>query len=124
MVAGKERNQADAQLTPMEDPSHIEAVLKAIEEYDILDSDAWNKLDEISSQTQIESIEPDPDGLFEEPDGHFQAVGSIYVTLNYGGKRDATSMSDSYPFHAFGRLADDGSASVERIEVDTSSFYE
>jgi hypothetical protein len=125
MTAEKEPSHVDAQLTPIEDPLRVEAVLKAIEEYDIiLDSDALSKLDEISSQTQIESIEPDPDGLFEEPDGHFQAVGSIYVTLNYGGKRDAASMSDSYPFHAFGRLAEDGSASVERIEVDTSSFYE
>lgn len=124
MTAEEQSRRVDAQLTPIKNPGRIEAILKAIEEYDIAVSDAWNKLDEISSQTQVESIEPDPDGLFEEPDGRFQAVGSIYVTLNYGGRRDATSMSDSYPFHAFGHLGDDGSASVDRMEVDTSSFYE
>jgi hypothetical protein len=123
MAAGNKHSQADAQLTPMENPRHIEAVLSALEDYDISNSDAWDKLDEISSHTEIENIEPNLDGLFEEPNGGFQAVGSIYVTLNYGGKRDAAWMSDSYPFHAFGRLTADG-ASVERLEVDTSSFYE
>jgi hypothetical protein len=90
----------------------------------VTESEGWDRLDELSSRTELESVEANPDGIFESPDMTFQAIGNVYVTLNYGGKRDSTSMADSYPFHVFGRFDADGNASVERIEVDTSSFYE
>lgn len=125
MAAAKEESPSEAALNPVTDGTRLEAIFRAIEAFEISDSEGWGQLDELSSRTEIESVEPDPDGLFESPDAStFEAIGSVYVTLNYGGKKDGLSMADSYPFHAFGRFQSEGQATVERLKVDTSSFYE
>jgi hypothetical protein len=118
----QQAHHSEQPLKPVTDPDRIDAILRAIEEFDIVGSEGWGNLDELSSNTELEGVEPNPEGIFESPDMTFQAIGSVYVTLNYGGKQDSTSMSDSYPFHAFGRFEPDGHALVQQFKVDTSSF--
>jgi hypothetical protein len=111
-------------LDRIEDAKKREAVMTAIEQYDLTSSPAWDDLDQLSSHTEFESLEANPDGIFEGPPGHFQAVGSVYVTLNYGDKGDSSSMSDSYPVQFKGTIDPKiNAATVDDVTVDTSSFY-
>lgn len=122
MVTDGKTGHPEQPLKPITNSARIDAVLRAIEEFDIVESDAWSQLDGLSSRTEVQSVEANPDGIFESPDETFQVIGSVYLTLNYGNKRDSVSMSDSYPFHMFGHFLPEGEACVDRIEVDTSSF--
>jgi hypothetical protein len=111
-------------LERIKDTEKLEAVTTAIEQYDLTSSPAWEDLDELSSHTAFESLEANPDGIFEGPPGQFQAVGNVYVTLNYGGKGDGSSMSDSYPVQFKGTINQKtNTATVDDVTVDTSSFY-
>jgi hypothetical protein len=111
-------------IEPIKDNNFLSLIMEAVENYDLASSPEWGDLDALSNHTELETIEVNPDGIFEGPPGSFQAVGSVYVILNYGGKRDSSSMSDSYPVLVTGKL--DRAAktvSVETVAVDTSSFY-
>jgi hypothetical protein len=89
---------------------------------DLMNLGAWQSLDELSSNTIFDGIEANPDGIFETEDHKFQAIADVYVTLQYGGKKDGTSMSDAYPAKVSGTI-DAGGVKIEAIDVDTSSFY-
>lgn len=98
----------------------------AVEEYDIASTDDWQPLDEISTRTEIEEIYVMPESTVFR-DGKFFAPATVSVTLNYGGKRDSTSMSDSYPAEVEFTIEgndDNAKIKIERIVVDTRSFYE
>ena len=86
-----------------------------------------NELNSLSSNTlidnvvdvEISDIRLDDSGL------HVEGTGPVDFTLQYGGSADSTSSSDAYPFEFSAALNPDATlASVERLDVDTSSFYE
>ena len=114
----------EERLLPIKDDNRLAAIISALEHFDIVESEGWNALDELSSRTELDSLEANPDAIFASPDGNrFQVLGNVYVTLNYGDKRDAISMADSYPFHAIGKFKE-GEALIQRLLVDTSSFQD
>ena len=112
-------------LTAVENDEKLDAILEAVQTYDLPSSPVWHKLDEMSSHTEFEELDANPEGIFERPDGSFEVVGTAYVRLNYGGKDDQSSMSDSYPTRISG-LFDEKTktAKITEVDVDTSSFYE
>lgn len=109
-------------LTPIRDKKLVDAILNAVTELAAqgFESDAQ----ELSANTVIESVEINPEAIFPTGPTAFEAAGTVHVTLNYGGKRDAVSIPDSYP--AIIRGHHDGLEKVEiqSVEVDTSSFTE
>jgi hypothetical protein len=111
-------------LKRIEDIDLLRSIMAAVEKFDLSSSPDWGELDQLSNHTEIEAFEAGPDGIFEGPDGSFQAIGNVYVTLNYGDKRDGSSMSDSYPVQLAGRFNPKTKAvSIDHVSVDTSSFY-
>lgn len=98
--------------------------ISALSENDTAVLQAWDQLDILSSATLFEGIEAAPGGTLIADDGQFEAAATIYITLQYGGSRDNVSMSDSYPATVFGHIDAQGTVEVDRIEVDTESFYE
>lgn len=114
-------------LKSMEDDPRLEAVIEAISALtadDVLQGDTASDLDELSSGTLFEGIEPSPDGVFlVAGTDNFEATATIYVTLQYGGSRDGVTMSDSYPAYVKGHF-ERGSVQIDSVSVDTSSFYE
>jgi len=124
MNAQAENLEAKPPLTPIREEVLRDAIIAAIEGYDLTESDAWNQLDELSSHTMVEGVEPNPDGIFKKGTNEFEAVGTVYVTLTYGDKKDNASMNDSYPIQIRGKFEDDNEITVSSVEVDTSSFYE
>lgn len=114
-------------LTLLTEPAQVDAILSAIS---VLDQEAlqrlggWGPLEEISSATQFDGIEGAPSGVFITSDGQFEVSGTIYVTLQYGGSRDSTSMSDSYPALIRGKFDEHRRPTITQVEVDNTSFYE
>ncbi|MBV8687795.1 MAG: hypothetical protein JOZ90_05720 [Alphaproteobacteria bacterium] len=109
-------------LAPIRDKQLVDAILDAVTSLAV--QGFVTEADELSSNTVIESVEINPETIFPVSTDRFEAAGTIHVTLNYGGKRDAVSIPDSYP--AIVRGHHDGSANVDidSVEVDTSSFSE
>ena len=97
----------------------------AVDEYDLSGASAWDELQALSSNTQIDGIYPFAESaVFEH--GRFKVPATIGVTLNYGGKSDAVSMTDSFPAEIeieILRLEKTVEVVVRDITVDTSSFY-
>jgi hypothetical protein len=118
--------KAEPSLTPIED-DRLERIVDAVSklEFDDLEKfGAWHSLDSLSSQTVFEGVEVHPDGVFDAGKGNFEAVATAYVTLQYGGKREHTAMSDSYPAKISGTIDSKGNVQIKSVTVDTSSFYE
>uniref|UniRef100_Q07RC5 Predicted pPIWI-associating nuclease group 2 domain-containing protein n=1 Tax=Rhodopseudomonas palustris (strain BisA53) TaxID=316055 RepID=Q07RC5_RHOP5 len=116
-------------LAPIRDSEILNAIMEAVNNYDFASSGEWEELDQLSTHTKFESLDANPDGIFEVRKGNgdelsFQAIGDVYVTLNYGDKRDSASMSDSYPARFEGRFdRKTGKATLDLVKVDTSAFY-
>lgn len=83
---------------------------------------SWPALDELSSRTEFDALEVTPGGVVIEGNNRFQASATLYVTLNFGEARDATSMPDSYPALVRGHLSSDNVV-IDEVEVDTSSYF-
>ncbi|WP_232629300.1 hypothetical protein [Methylobacterium sp. Leaf118] len=112
----------EEQLHPVRETEKIDRIVQAIQAFDITASAGWQRLDDLSARTEVQSVEPTPEGIFETTDASgFEAVGSVYVKLNYGRSPRALSMADSYPFHAFGHFAEDGAAVIDKVEVSTDA---
>lgn len=118
--------QAPPRLSPVDDDQQVR-IIDAFSELSVespILADAIGELNELSSGTIFEGIEPNPDGIFSvEGTDQFEATATIYVTLHYGGSRDGVSMSDAYPAYVRGSLSA-GEVKIESVRVDTSSFYE
>jgi Predicted pPIWI-associating nuclease len=115
---------ASQTLRRIDDSEILQSIMVAVSDFDLASSNYWDALDQLSSHTEFEALEANPAGIFEGPPGMFQAIGTVYVTLNYGDKRDSASMSDSYPVQLSGKFDRTTKlASIESVKVDTSSFY-
>lgn len=113
-------------LTPMEDAEKVDSVLSAISALEldqVQELGGWDPLAEISAATIFDGLEGSPSGVFETDSDGFEVSATAYVTLQYGGRNDHVSMSDSYPAIVRGRF-DGGKPIFTEIEVDNSSFYE
>lgn len=124
-LAGKKTGAHQVpKLKPVEDRKLLRAIIDAVSEYDLASSPEWDQLDQLSTHTEFESIDANPDGIFEGPDNSFEAVGDVYVTLNYGDRRDSTAVSDAFPVQVAGTFdRQTGKVVVESVTIDTSSFY-
>lgn len=91
---------------------------------DAVMSDAINDLNELSSATLFEGVDASPDGVFRvSGTKRFEATATIYVTLQYGGSKDGSAMSDAYPATVTGHF-DRNDVVIDHVSVDTRSFYE
>ena len=105
-----------------------EQLSSAAEAYDLPSTPDWSPLDELSSHTLFEGIEVYGDSAVIDGE-QLVAPGTVYVELLYEpSSPDATSFHDSFPARVFFKVlpsVDSGkNVEIERIEVDTSSFFE
>jgi hypothetical protein len=100
-----------------------EAIVRAMREYDLTQSESWSDLDELSTHTYIDDVEVDPEGIVFHGDS-FKGVMSVYVLLQYGKDNvEGFQTSDAFQAHFEGRIEDD-EVLIEGVSVDTSPFYE
>jgi hypothetical protein len=100
-----------------------ESIAKVVKEYDLTSDAVWGDLDVLSTHTRLEGVEVDPEGILIDDKGQFKGVMNVYVTLEYGNKKDGFSSSDSFLGNFEGHLEEDR-PKIDAVSVDTSPFYE
>jgi len=118
MVAAKSAET----LAPIRDKALVDAILNRVTE--LAAQGFGSDVDELSSNTVIESVEISPEAIFPAGENGFEAAGTVHVTLNYGGARDSVSIPDSYPAIIRGHYDGVADAQIDSVEVDTTSFTE
>jgi hypothetical protein len=117
MVAAK-----PAEIAPIRDKELVDAILDAVSE--VAAQGFGSDADELSSNTVIETVEISPETIFQTSATEFEAAGTVHVMLNYGSKKDAVSIPDSYPAIIRGHFDGGANVEIDSVEVDTSSFAE
>lgn len=106
--------------------SQTDQVIEAINNLDetaLAHYAAWQPLADLSSRTEFEAMDGDPDSVVVNADGRFEAIATIFVTLGYGSSNDESSVSDEYIATVRG-LIGGKSVMIDTIQVDTSPFYD
>jgi hypothetical protein len=98
-------------------------IIEAIKARDLTDTEAWNDLSALSTDTQLDTIETFDDEIRIE-DGNFSGPLTWYVSLRYGqeGTDNLLVMSESFPGSFEGHL-EDGRPVIDRMFAAVSSFY-
>ena len=132
-VAARKENDSGpsvrAAIRPEWNPQIGDALNEMLKSEDISHTAAWQDLQGLSSDTQIDAIYAIPESAVYQG-SRFVAPAIISVTLNYGSKNNHTSMTDSFPAEIKFRLVNKKDAkinheiAIEEITVDTRSFYE
>jgi len=95
-----------------------------MENFDLTTSPAWSDLDELSSQTLLDGVEIDPDGVIVKGQ-KFKGPVSVYVLLQYGSKNDeGFETSDSFMGEFEGHFDENNKPIIDNVRIDTSPFYE
>jgi hypothetical protein len=103
-------------------PARVEAIMRAVSEYDLTQSDAWADLDALSTHTYVENLEVDPEGVVIDDD-RFKGIMNVYVLLQYGpSNQEGFQTSDAFRAWFDGHFQGQG-AIIDRVKVDISPFY-
>lgn len=100
------------------------SIIQAIHELDLTQTDSWDDLDALSNQTHIDSIEIDPEGIIFDSDQKFNGIFNVYVSLNYGSEPDTSTTSEAFIGRFKGHFDSRKQPIFDKIEVDTSPFYD
>ncbi len=96
-------------------------IVAAVRKIEVSDTEAWRDLSLLASDVRVNDIE-----MFEEEiriDGdRFSGALLWYVTLIYGSSDDQVVSSESFHGKFEGKFVDN-TPIVDRMTVDTSSFY-
>jgi hypothetical protein len=101
----------------------VRAVIDAVREFDLSESAAWSDLDVLSTQTTVDGIEVDPEGVIIENGNRFRGIANVYVALRYGSGPDSFETSDGFLGTFRGHLEKDGVPVIEEFTVDTAPFF-
>jgi Predicted pPIWI-associating nuclease len=101
-----------------ESSTKVRDIAAAVRGIELSQTAAWSDLDMLSSNTHIEAIEVFEDEI--RADGaRFVGPINVHVTLQY--PEDVT-LSETFPGR-FEATWKDNQPSIDKLEVDTSSFY-
>ena len=103
-------------------PGLPELLSKAVKDYDLPAKPDWRPLAELSNKTVFEGIEVFGDASIVEGT-NLIAPANVYVRLTYD--LDDSQFADSYPARVFFSVesGEDKKIRINKIEVDTSTFY-
>ena len=99
-------------------------IIDAFDKVDISECQAWGDLDALSTHTEFNGLEVNPETV-EWLDGkRFKVSVMIHVGPQYGkDAEEGLSTTDGYPGQLVEHLQGD-KVVVDDVSVDTSSFYE
>jgi hypothetical protein len=101
-----------------EPSTKVHDIAAAVRSLELSQTDAWDDLDILSSNTYIEAIEVFEDEIRSVGE-KFEGPINVHVTLRY--PEDVT-ISETFP-GKFEATWKDNQPSIDKLEVDTSSFY-
>lgn len=101
-----------------------ESILAAVKAHELTETEAWQDLSALSSNTHVDTLETFDDEVRIDGD-RFEGPLTWHVTLHYGqhDSDDELIASDSFPGSFEGRV-DEGVPVIERMLAKVSSFYE
>ncbi|AWN42504.1 hypothetical protein [Methylobacterium durans] len=99
----------------------LRAVAAAVRDIDVSETEAWDDLDALSSNTHVDAVEVFADEIKLRADG-FEGLVNVHCTLNYGNDKDGLTLSETFPGRFEGTLSPEGPI-IRRLTVDTSGFY-
>lgn len=109
-------------LKPVKDRPTLDLIMNAISSVDLTNTAAWGDLAVLSDRTYLDAIDAVPGGVFTEDESGFAAIATVYVNLEYGRKKDLVTSSESFPAEVHGHF-ENGTAVIDSVSVNTSSFY-
>lgn len=101
-----------------------ENIVAAVKATELTETEAWQDLAALSSNTRVDTIETFDEEVRIDGD-RFEGPLTWHVTLHYGthASVDELIISDSFPGSFQGRL-EEGVPVIERMLAEVSSFYE
>ncbi|WP_299819158.1 hypothetical protein [uncultured Roseibium sp.] len=101
-----------------------ENIIAAVKTKELTETEAWQDLSALSSNTYVDTIETFDDEVRIDGD-RFEGPLIWHVTLHYGphASEDELIISDSFPGSFEGHLKD-GVPLIEHMLAEVSSFYE
>jgi len=117
-----------SRLAPVESGVERQAILDAVSVIApafVLQSDHGQKLTRLALNPTIEGVEASPDGLFwtdrENNTKKFEAVATIYMTLNHHPANNTLAMSNSLPAYIKGHF-DGDKVRIDKVELEMDSY--
>ncbi|WP_024879206.1 hypothetical protein [Methylosinus sp. LW3] len=100
-----------------------ESIVAAVKATELTETEAWQDLSALSSNTYVDTIETFDDEVRIDGD-RFEGPLTWHVTLHYGqvASEDELIISDSFPGSFQGRL-EEGVPVIERMLAEVSSFF-
>ena len=100
-----------------------EKIIAAVKATELTETEAWQDLSALSSNTYVDTIETFDEEVRIDRD-RFEGPLTWHVTLHYGqqASEDELIISDSFPGSFEGHLEDDVPV-IERMVAEVSSFY-
>ncbi len=100
-------------------------IVRLVEGYDLTGDRVWPELAALSSDTGVEAVEVDPEGIVIDGN-RFQGVMNVYLKLEYAADaqpEEAFTTSDAVLGKFEGHLKG-GKPVLDTVSVETSQFYE
>jgi hypothetical protein len=94
------------------------AIADAVRDVELSTTEAWDNLDVLSSHTLVEAVEVFEDEI-RQTGGRFEGPINVHVVLQYS---ENVTLSETFPGRFEGEWKKDQPL-IDRITVDTSSFY-
>jgi hypothetical protein len=90
-----------------------------LDQKDLVKHGVWSDLAELSTKTTLSGIEAHPDGIYQADPNTFEAVATVYLTLNFAKQK---AFANGFPAHINGTMTPSGEIKIDTIKVDTSSL--
>lgn len=100
-------------------------IAKLVERHDLTSDRVWPKLAALSSATQVEAVEVDPEGIVIVGD-RFQGVMNVYLKLEYAAdaQPEETFITSDSVLGKFEGYLKGGKPVLDAVSVETSQFYD
>ena len=112
-------------VTKQKDTDRRDEIVRAVENVEISSTDAWSSLDALATHVIVEGVDVDPESIiFEKDRTHFKGALNIYLTLEYGSNNEDGFSNGTSFWGTFEGHFEGNAAKIDRVSVNTESFYQ
>lgn len=120
----KHKPSGPESMHPIIDRARRDAVMDAVSGVGLQQIDEWTPPSDLSSHAMVQGADAVPEGIFSIGDDKFTAVATVYITLKFGDAPDGHESANSFPSLVTGHFKGGDKAVIDKVTVDTSSFFD